>query len=108
MLRHREGNPVTGRRGQFSLLKFRPHPRIGPQYGRGSGQDTNQLVDLPAADLDALENRRALLGSSQLVVDMESTYFCFHGHDVTFPIVSRSDGRPVFIRRLASHYFTFS
>ena len=92
MLGHGERDPMAGRLGEFTLLEFGPHTGIGTQHRGRTGQHTDQFVDLAATHLDALEDWRALFGSGQFVVDMESADFCLYGHDVTLPSVSRSDG----------------
>ena len=77
MLGDRQRDPLAGRLRQNAAAQLRAHPRVGAKHGRGAGEHADELGDRAAGRLDALDQRSALFGRRQLVVDLESADMLF-------------------------------
>ena len=79
VLGDREGDPLAGRLGEDAAAELGAHTGIGTQHGRGAGEDADELGDRAAGGLDGLDERSALVGCGQLIVDLESANCGFYG-----------------------------
>src|SRR4051794_35242568 len=80
MLGHRQRNALTGGRREDSSAELGAHARIGAKHRRGSGEDSDELRNRASGRLNALQDRSAVVGCCQLVVDLESADFCLDRH----------------------------
>ena len=80
VLGDRQGDPLAGRLRQDAAAKLGAHPGVGAEHGRGAGEHADELGHRAAGRLDALDQRRALVGRRQLIVDLESADFGFYCH----------------------------
>src|SRR6201999_540832 len=75
-----QGDPLAGRLGEDAAAQLGAHAGVGPEDGRGAGEDADELGDRAAGRLDGLDQRGALVGRRQLIVDLESAYCRFYRH----------------------------
>ena len=80
VLGDREGNSLARCLGEDALLQFRPHPGVGAKDRWRTSEHADQLVDRPATDLNALQDRGALVRRRQFVVNVETADFCLDRH----------------------------
>src|SRR5690242_10149351 len=78
MLGDSQGDPLAGRLGEDAAAQLGAHAGIGTEDGRGAGEDADELGDRAAGRLDGLDERSALVGRGQLIVDLESAYCRFY------------------------------
>src|SRR6201999_2933724 len=78
MLGDGQGDPLPGRLGENAAAQLGAHAGVGPEDGRSAGEDADKLGDRTAGRLDGLDQRGALVGRRQLIVDLESAYCRFY------------------------------
>src|SRR6201999_4456241 len=73
-----QGDPLAGRLGEDPSAQLGAHAGVGAEDGRGAGEHADELGDRTAGRLDGLDQRGALVGRRQLIVDLESAYCRFY------------------------------
>jgi hypothetical protein len=80
MLGDGQGDPLARRLGKNAAPQLGTHAGVRAKDGRGTGEDTDELGDRATSRLDGLDERGALIGRRQLVVNLESAYCRFNRH----------------------------
>jgi hypothetical protein len=71
MLGHGQSDALPGGAGESASPQLRAHPGVGAEYGGGTGQDPDELRYGATGRLDAPQDRSALIGRGELIVDVE-------------------------------------